>query len=196
MQHVRLLSFSLACSLFFCTPTLAQEANLPDVPAKSTENDKTLLNDVELIRKDFAPLQKQPAMSPLHSRFKKLLTGAKLTGQFTVDGKPLGDLHAETYEIEKVEKMEEGDQWVITARIKYGKHNVLLPVPIEVKWAGRTPVLTLDNMTLPGLGTFGARVVFHQDKYAGTWQHDDVGGHMFGKIDLGGKSSENSRAAD
>lgn len=125
-----------------------------------------------------------PEQAQLHAKFKKLLTGAKLTGQFTVDGKPLNDLTEETYEIEKVEKMAEGDMWVITARIKYGKNDLTFPIPLEVKWAGTTPVLTLDNMTIPGMGTFGARVVFHKDKYAGTWQHDNVGGHLFGLIQL------------
>lgn len=120
----------------------------------------------------------------LFAKFTKLLTGAKLRGQFTLDGKPLNDLHEEAYEIDKVEKLPDGDLWAITTRIKYGKHDVTVPIAIEVKWAGTTPVLTMDNMTIPGLGTFSARVVLHQDKYAGTWQHDAAGGHLFGKIEL------------
>ncbi len=124
------------------------------------------------------------AQAQLHAKFKKLLTGAKLRGQFTLDGKPMNDLHEEAYDIEKVEKLPDGDMWAITTRIKYGQHDVVVPVALEVKWAGSTPVLTLDNLPIPGLGTFGARVVLHKDKYAGTWQHDDKGGHLFGKIEL------------
>lgn len=120
----------------------------------------------------------------LYAKFEKLLTGAKLRGQFTVDGRPMGKLTEEVYEIEKAEKQPEGDFWVITARIKYGKWDQVFPCPVEVKWAGSTPVITLDKMTIPGMGTFGARVVFHKDKYAGTWSHDEVGGHMFGKIEF------------
>lgn len=165
-----------------------------DVPPVTLERaapvviDKALINDVDLVGKQPAETGKvtlTPQQAALHEKFKKLMTGAKLTGLFTVDGKPMKDQAEETYEISKVEKLPEGDMWVITARIKYGKNDATFPVPIEVKWAGSTPVLTLDNMTIPGLGTFGARVVLHQDKYAGTWQHDDVGGHLFGKIDLG-----------
>jgi hypothetical protein len=81
-----------------------------------------------------------------------------------------------------VKKGDEGDLWVITARIKYGNVDLSVPVPVEVKWAGKTPVITLDNITIPGLGTFSSRVVLDQGKYAGTWTHDKVGGHMFGKI--------------
>jgi hypothetical protein len=139
---------------------------------RNTRTDKTLL------AADPAPNQ------PLLDKFKKLMTGAKLTGMFTLDGRPMDKLNAETYEIEKVEKMPEGDQWAITARIKYGDKDAVFPVPVEVKWAGTTPVITLDNVVIPGLGTFSARVLLHGDRYAGTWQHDDKGGHMFGKIDL------------
>ncbi len=124
------------------------------------------------------------AVKAKYANFQKLLTGSKMIGQFTVDGRPLDKLSAEEYEISKVEKTSDGDVWIIHARIKYGGKDVTVPVPLEVKWAGSTPVLTMDNLTLPGLGTFSARVVLHRDRYAGTWQHDDKGGHMFGKIEL------------
>ena len=119
-----------------------------------------------------------------YEKFEKLLTGAKFKGSFTLDDKPLNDLHEEEYDIEKVEKLPETDLWSIKARIKYGKKDFTVPVPLYVKWAGETPVMTLDNLTLPGFGTFSARVVLHVDKYAGTWQHDDKGGHLFGRIIL------------
>lgn len=139
--------------------------------------DKTLVDDVD-----------QKAM--LHAKFKSLFTGARLKGQFTIDGKPMSQLKEEAYEISKVEKLPEGDKWAITARIKYGKYDLTVPVPLDVKWAGETPVLTLDNLTIPTMGTFSARVVLHQDKYAGTWQHDSVGGHLFGMIELPKEESE------
>lgn len=119
-----------------------------------------------------------------YEKFEKLLTGAKFKGSFTLDEKPLNDLQEEEYDIEKVEKLPETDLWSIKARIKYGKKDFTVPVPLYVKWAGETPVMTLDNLTLPGFGTFSARVVLHVDKYAGTWQHDEKGGHLFGRIIL------------
>lgn len=152
--------------------------------ARPTNEVKSLINDVDLVKVVSREVAEDEATQQLYDRFKRLMTGAKLTGQFTVDGKPLNDLTEETYEIAKVEKMADGDMWAITARIKYGTHDLTVPIPLEVKWAGTTPVLTLDNMTIPGFGTFGARVVLHQDKYAGTWQHDAVGGHLFGRIEL------------
>ncbi len=153
------------------------------IPGKGTVQDQTLIQDVD-------------AVARLHAKFKKLLTGAKLTGQFTVDGKPLSELQEESYEIEKVEKLADGDLWAITARIKYGKHDLTVPVPLAVKWAGTTPILTLDDLTIPGFGTFSARVVLHKDKYAGTWQHDAVGGHLFGMIQLAEEKPQTPESTD
>jgi hypothetical protein len=144
----------------------------------------------------FGELQGQEVAKPdaatqaKYDRFSKLLTGAKFKGSFTLDGRPLKDLHEEEYEIDKVEKMPDPDLWALTARIKYGDKDVVVPVPLFVKWAGETPVLTLDNLTLPGLGTFSSRVVLHGDKYAGTWVHDDKGGHLFGHIILAKQATE------
>lgn len=119
----------------------------------------------------------------LFDSFEKTMTKVKLVGNFTIDGKDNGDLRKEEYIVEKVKKTDEGDYWVITARIKYGEVDLAVPVPVEVKWAGKTPVITLDNITIPGLGTFSSRVVIDQGKYAGTWTHDEVGGHLFGKLE-------------
>lgn len=114
---------------------------------------------------------------------EKMLTRVKLVGHFTIDGKPMNDLHEETYEIRSAKKLPDGNLWALTARIKYGKHDLTLPMALGIEWAADTPVITLDQLALPGLGTFSARVVFHDKKYAGTWTHDNVGGHLFGRIE-------------
>jgi hypothetical protein len=119
----------------------------------------------------------------LEKSFAETLTGATLVGHFTVVGHPsAGKDLADRYEIDKAEKIE-GHRWLITARIKYGKHDVKVPVPLEVYWAGDTPVITVSNVTVPGMGTFVARVLVFGDRYAGTWQHDKFGGHMWGMIE-------------
>ena len=117
----------------------------------------------------------------LFKKFESTLSNAVLTGQFTIVGKAVPP-REESYTIHSVRKMEQGDYWLFTARIKYGKLDMTLPMPIPVKWAGDTPVISLDNLTLPGLGTFSAHVVIDGSKYAGTWAHGKVGGHMFGSI--------------
>jgi len=45
----------------------------------------------------------------------------------------------------------------------------------------------MDNLNLPGLGTFSAHVVIDGGKYAGTWSHGKVGGHLYGTISKMGK---------
>ena len=115
------------------------------------------------------------------AKFTKELSGVKLVGQFTVDDSDTSS--KEEYTILKVKKIEQGDLWLFKARVKYGKIDLTLPMPIPVKWAGNTPVISLDNLTIPGLGTFSAHVVIDGKKYAGTWKHGKAGGHMFGVIE-------------
>jgi hypothetical protein len=118
----------------------------------------------------------------LYRRFVQEMSGVKLSGQFTVLGKEPSDPSQEEYTITSVKKLPLGDYWLFKARIRYGKTDVPLPVPLEVKWAGDTPVITLTELTIPGLGTFSSRVVIHDGKYAGTWKHGSAQGHMLGVI--------------
>lgn len=124
----------------------------------------------------------EPSKADLHKRFEAAMKNVRLTGHFTVTGKDRAPAE-ETYEIQNVQKLGDGDLWVFTARVKYGGKDVTLPMPIPVKWVGEVPVITMQNLKLPGLGTFSAHVVLDGDKYAGTWAHGKVGGHMYGTIE-------------
>lgn len=116
-------------------------------------------------------------------RLAKYLSGIKFVGSFTVDGKEDQTPKTEEYTISKCEKLPTADMYRMTARIKYGDVDSEVPLDIKILWSGRTPVITLDNLWIPGMkGTFGARVLVHAGRYAGTWNHDAVGGHMFGKL--------------
>ena len=120
----------------------------------------------------------------LEKKFEKEMSGATLVGHFTVDGRENGNpLREERYEIASPKKLQ-GDQWVLTARIKYGDNDVNVPIPLNVYWAGDTPVISLTNISIPGLGNaFTSRVMFYDGRYAGTWQHGKVGGNLWGKIE-------------
>jgi len=123
-------------------------------------------------------------LTPREQAFTRQMENSVLVGTFTVDGQTEGDpLKPERYEIESAVKAS-GDLWVFTVRIKYGKLDTKLPVTVPLLWAGETPMVSLTNASIPGLGEgFSARVLFHEDRYAGTWQHGKVGGHMFGRIE-------------
>jgi hypothetical protein len=122
------------------------------------------------------------AQSERFQKFEQTLSGAKLVGQFTILGKD-GDSPKEEYTITSVRKMPRGDFWLFQARIQYMDKDVTLPLPLEVKWAGDTPIITLTDLAIPVLGTFSARVIIDKNKYAGTWTHGKAGGHMYGVIE-------------
>ncbi|MEX1094448.1 MAG: hypothetical protein WED34_00270 [Planctomycetales bacterium] len=133
-----------------------------------------------------AAAQEQPAAPPVLSdqerAFAEKLSGATLVGRFTIDGKAEQAPKAERYEISKVSKLRD-DYWVFNARVKYGDKDVTVPITLKVLWAGDTPMISMTDLAIPGLGTFTCRVFFYGDRYAGTWQHGDVGGHLFGRIE-------------
>lgn len=128
--------------------------------------------------------ESKPAQSQeeLEKAFSEKMANSALVGRFTVDGKEDADPKAERYEIESVTKAE-GDFWTFTARIKYGQVDTKVPITVKMLWAGDTPMISMTDFTIPGMGTFTCRVIFYEDRYAGTWQHGKVGGHMFGKIE-------------
>ena len=123
-------------------------------------------------------------------KLAEYLSGAKFVGQFTIDGKELAP-KTEEYTLGSCEVLDQPDMYRLKARIKYGEVDSEVPLDIKILWSGNTPVITLDGFWIPGMGTFGARVMIHSNRYAGTWQHDEVGGHMFGKIVQGEQSDKN-----
>ena len=120
---------------------------------------------------------------------EKTLTNATLVGHFTVTGQEeSGKLSQERYELGEVKHLDK-DQWLIQARIKYGEHDVMLPLTLPIRWAGDTPVICVDDIPIPGLGTYTARVMIYRDHYAGFWTGKDHGGHLFGVIEHGKKAA-------
>ena len=123
-----------------------------------------------------------PAREDLEKQFAETMSGATFVGHFTLgEVKPDAKLSEERYTITKASKLKD-DYWLIQTRIQYGGHDVTLPLPLRVIWSGDTPVITLDEVPVPGLGTFTARVLVFKDQYAGTWSGKDHGGHLFGRI--------------
>lgn len=118
--------------------------------------------------------------SDLERKFQQMMSGVTLIGH-SASLKDEGIAGEEKYVIDKVSKLS-GETWLLHVRIQYGSHDVPVPLPVTIKWAGDTPVITLTNLTIPGLGTYTARVLLYQDQYAGTWSSKDHGGQVFGKI--------------
>jgi len=121
--------------------------------------------------------------------FAALLTGARLTGIFTLDNAPDAPPAKDSYTITKAEPLEDG-MWRIESQIEYGTNKVSVPLFLPVKWAGDTPVITVDHVNVPGMGTYDARVLFHGTSYAGVWSGKDHGGGMTGRIERAQKAGE------
>lgn len=131
-----------------------------------------------------APAVEKPVdQAALEKEFTDLMSGVVFSGSYSVviDGKER-PAQMEKYTILKVVKVKD-DLWQFTARIQYGQRDITLPMVLPVKWAGDTPMITLTNLAIPGLGTFTSRVLIYGDRYAGTWQHDKVGGHLWGTLE-------------
>lgn len=119
----------------------------------------------------------------LEAGLAKMLSGATLEGSFTnTGGRNSDELRRDRYTLGEVKKLD-GKTWIIQAKIQYRDRDaVMIPLPLPIEWAGDTPVIVVDNFTIPGMGTFSARVMFYDDHYMGYWKHDDRGGHLFGRV--------------
>jgi hypothetical protein len=131
----------------------------------------------------FAGCARKPSadiQTGLEQKFQQMMSGVTLIGHSaSLKGETMPG--EEKYIIEKVSKLA-GETWLFQVRIQYGAHDVPVPLPVTIKWAGDTPVITITNLTIPGLGTYTARVLLYEDQYAGTWSSKDHGGQVFGKI--------------
>ena len=128
-------------------------------------------------------------------KFADALSGAVLVGTFSIDGVktdklPLG----ERYELKSVKKTGDG-LWTFTARVTFLNQDLTLPITVPVVWAGDTPMVSLSDSTLPGLGNqLSAKVIFDEGRYAGTWKHGKFGGHMWGRIERADAAKSKSSA--
>jgi hypothetical protein len=129
-------------------------------------------------------------------KFAEALSGTVLAGTFSIDGVKTDKLPlAERYELKSVAKTKDG-LWTFTARVKYLNQDLTLPITVPVVWAGDTPMVSLSDSMLPGLGNqLSAKVIFDGQRYAGTWQHGKFGGHMWARIERA-ESSKSEPAAE
>lgn len=144
----------------------------------------------EEIEKSAASTEEQQLTEPTAEQaaaLEKLMSRATMVGHFTVTGEEGkgdagGQLTEERYELGEVKRLDSGD-WLIQSRIRYGDHDVTIPLTLPIRWAGDTPVICVDDLPIPGLGTFTARVMIYRGHYAGFWTGKDHGGHLFGVIE-------------
>ena len=171
----RLRAFAFAAAVLLAAGTWSSKAqeSKPDPSAKAQASATK------------PPADPKPKLSQeeLEAKFKATLTKATLSGRWCgiKEGK-LTPEQEDKYTIVSVNKLG-GEVWVFNARIQYGEKDFTVPLPVQVKWAGDTPVITVDDMAMPGGKTaYSARVLIFDQTYAGTWSGGDHGGLMHGII--------------
>jgi hypothetical protein len=126
------------------------------------------------------------SLTAAERQFAERMRRVTLVGSFTTDGRESRVPEPDRYEIVSVEKVGD-DLWRFNARCC--GLNGAVPFVVPMRLNGDTPMILMTDTSLPGMGTFSARVFFYGDRYAGTWQHGKVGGHMWGLIEKTGVSA-------
>ena len=121
------------------------------------------------------------SLTDLEREFTERMQDVALVGHFTIEGRADLGGNPERYEIARVAKVGESE-WRFDARLTYASIDATLPITVPLVWAGDTPMVSITDFTIPTLGTFTARVFFYEDRYAGSWQHGEFGGLMYGAI--------------
>jgi hypothetical protein len=120
----------------------------------------------------------------LEKEFEETMSGAVLVGHSSDSRRPDAPPRAERYTIQKVSKVRDSDdRWLFAAKVPFRGGEMIVPIAVPVKWAGDTPVLSLTDLTIPGMGTYTARVVIYRGEYAGTWSAGDHSGKLWGHIE-------------
>ena len=127
------------------------------------------------------------SLSERERKFAERMQNVVLVGHFTVEGferkSDQPDRHPERYEIKSVTKLD-GNRWRFNSRMTYADVDLTLPIVVPIEWAGDTPMISITNFDIPGVGEdFATRLLFYEDRYAGTWDHGKIGGLMFGTIE-------------
>ena len=107
----------------------------------------------------------------VEAKFVAMLKDATLKGTWApvAQGKLGAEKGNDSYRIARVEKIE-GSRWSIVSVFSVQNRQVEFPIPATVKFAGDVAVLILDDVRAgPGKANWSARVMFHDDVYAGRW---------------------------
>lgn len=134
-----------------------------------------------LLLQAVAAAEETRELTPAEADFAKAMSHSTLVGRFTLSSQTDQTPREERYDVGHVQKLTDR-LWLLPTRIRYGDKDVNLPIALPVEFAGDTAVIRVDKLGFPGLGAYSARVLVHDDRYAGYWQGDGHGGHLFGEI--------------
>ncbi len=136
--------------------------------------------------------QIRPKQTERIAALEKTLSHATLAGRFTITGQKGEGPAEDRYDLGEVKHLG-NDQWSIPVRIRYAEHDLQIPITVPIRWADDTPVISVDDLAIPGLGSFTARVMIYRDHYAGFWTGHDHGGHLYGMVQHGKKDAGSNK---
>ena len=123
-----------------------------------------------------------PPLNELEEKFMAQMDKATMKGFWRlIKETQLSPAKEETYNIRSARKVKD-NTWLINSRMRFGKTDVTVPIPVTVVWAGDTPVISITELPIPGVGTYTARVLIYENTYAGTWSGPGYGGLLSGVI--------------
>src|SRR5262245_22255156 len=123
----------------------------------------------------------------IEARFVAMLKNATLKGTWAPvsQGRLGSEKGDDRYRIAGTEKTE-GDKCKSVSIFRFRNQDMEFPIPCTVRFAGDAAVLILDNVRAgPGQANWSARVMFHDDVYAGRWwetANREHGGTIAGTI--------------
>lgn len=123
----------------------------------------------------------------VEAKFVAMMKNATLKGSWAPvqQGTLGGERGNDSYKIARAEKSADG-KWSIVSVINYQGRQIEFPIAANVKFAGDTAVLILDDVRAgPGKANWSARVMFYDDVYAGRWwetSNKEHGGTINGTI--------------
>jgi len=163
----------LALTVSVAGTRLFAQGQTPAEPAKESKPESTT-------KTNSAP---QSLPSDPEERFKVLFTKAYLSGRWAAlkDGQLGEERSGDKYNIVNVIKGS-GDKWIVNARMKYGDREFPLPIPVQMKFVGDTAIMEVNDLAIPGGGTYTARVMIYERTYSGTWKGQRGGGMLYGTI--------------
>ena len=128
----------------------------------------------------------EPKLEDLHKAFSEMLTDATFKGTWApIAGGELGEEKDDGYKIVRVTK-KKGYYWEFITRMNIRGTEIDFPMPIQVRFAGDTAVLILNDVPVGEGKTYSARVMIHNDVYAGSWWGvGGKGGTISGTISRG-----------
>ena len=175
-----LLSLIAAISLSLNQRSSAQ-AQTPVEPAKAAKTEDASKQAEDTPKP--ASVAQKPLPADPEERFKALFTKASLSGRWAAlkDGALGEERTGDKYQIVSVTKSS-GDNWIVNAKMKYRDQELVMPIPVQMKFAGDTAILVVDNLAIPGGGTYTARLLIYERTYSGTWQGQRGGGMLYGTI--------------